>query len=109
MIIVFFFVIREREEKERLAREEKEREEEEYARHKAQLDAMEAKVIFFGFFRENNFTIFVKDVNNCTILISLLGINSTVCSLFFVETPKRKRNGRTYCQRKRRSTSPASR
>ena len=50
MIIVFFFVIREREEKERLAREEKEREEEEYARHKAQLDAMEAKVILFDFF-----------------------------------------------------------
>merc|ERR1712038_783003 len=34
---------REREEKERLAREEKEREEEEFARHKAQLDAIEAK------------------------------------------------------------------
>ena len=48
--IYLLFVIREREEKERLAREEKEREEEEYARHKAQLDAMEAKVIFFDFF-----------------------------------------------------------
>ena len=42
----FFFVNREREEKERLAREEKEREEEEYARHKAKMDEMEAKVIF---------------------------------------------------------------
>ena len=42
------------------------------------------------FFRENNFTIFVKDVNNCTILISLLGINSTVCLLFFCRNSKEK-------------------